>query len=153
MRPVNPVIHAFVAHRVLSGVPFRQIREECGVSLGFISKVKKMGMKGLREKLSKPKKKHPGGRPALLSERQRRQLLRQIPPIRRHSNRGFSVNQLSTAAGLKKVVSERTFCRELHRGGYKWATVRKKGVLLEGDFSRRVAFAKEWGKKPAFTCA
>jgi len=148
MPAIDPVTCSFIFHGIRLGMSYREISTETGVSVGFIAKMKKLGLKGLRRILLTPKQKHPGGRPKILSPRQRRQLARQVTCLRRGNNFNFSVNQLSTAAGLRQSASERTLCRELHDCGFAWAHVRRKGVLLKEDYARRTAFAAQYGKKP-----
>ena len=57
------------------------------------------------------------------------------------------VKRLMLQAGITALqVSNRTVQRFLHREGFQYLQVRKKGVSLEGDLLKRKQFAKKMKK-------
>ena len=147
MKPVDPVTQALVLFLLMAKMSFRKISYACDVSLATVSKIGQLGVRGLKKALAQEKGKHPGGRPRSLSSRERRKYVRAIAKVR-EVNTNFTVHQLALHSGLRGVASTRTFCRELHRNGYRWAPTRRKGVLLAEDLQRRIKFCKEMAKKP-----
>jgi len=90
-----------------------------------------------------PDQKNLPGRPRKLSARQGRLLLRQIASLREEDG-NFTVKRLMERVGLKM---REIFCRIVQRflcsNGYRYLNSRKKVVLLNKDFKRRVKLRKQ----------
>ena len=83
------------------------------------------------------------GRPRKLSKRQDRVFLRCITNLRKEDG-NFTVKRLMERADLNIAhVSWRTVQRFLHSNGYRYLNSRKKSVLLNADFKKRLQFAKK----------
>ena len=82
------------------------------------------------------------GRPRKLTERQVRDVLRTVKKLR-NSEGSFASPRVEVLAGLSGTVSNRTIRRTLNRAGYKYLTTRKKGVLSELDYEKRMKFCKK----------
>ena len=83
------------------------------------------------------------GRPRELSKRQERVFLRCITNLRKEDG-NFTVKRLMERADLNiSLVSCRTVQRFLHSNGYRYLNSRKKGVLLNAVFKKRLQFAKK----------
>ena len=151
MKAVDTLTQAFVSFCLMAKKPFREIAQISGVSVGFVSKAQKLGLRGLQSHLLKASQKHTGGRPTSLSARDRRKFIREVSYARKKAS-NFSAKQLSFCAGLDGVASKRTFEREMRRARYRWLNPRRKGVLHTKDLAKRVKFCKEGngGKVPLF---
>ena len=77
-----------------------------------------------------------------LSVREERNILRQIPLLRKQVRGAFTLNDIRHAAGVPNNVSDSTLRRVLHRSGYKYRPSARKGVLSEADARARLKFAK-----------
>ena len=82
------------------------------------------------------------GRPQILSERNRRLILRQVPLLRKAKRGAFSLRDIRNGADVPKVVSDTTVRRVLHKDGYKCRQSAHKGVLSETDTKKRYKFAR-----------
>ena len=92
-------------------------------------------------------RKSKGGRPRLLSERDRRRLKRAVKKLRQ-SDPNFSVMEIVKASGINmKCASYRTFLRYIRTLGYGYYNSRRKGVLTAKDLKKRKKFAREALKK------
>jgi len=80
------------------------------------------------------------GRPALLNERDCRQVKRQIQILREME--GTFTSQRIQADSVGKKVSNSTFRRVLHKLGYGYRRTRKKGLLSKNDMKARLKFAR-----------
>ena len=90
-----------------------------------------------------PDQKNLPGRPRKLSARQERLLLRQIASLREEDG-NFTVKRLMERVGFKmREIFCRTVQRFLRSNGYRYLNSRKKGVLLNTDFKRRVKLRKQ----------
>ena len=81
------------------------------------------------------------GRPLLLNERDRRNILRCIEKLRKIEV-SFSVKRLKLEACINPNISDLTVRRLLNREGYRYQQTRKKGLMTETDLKKRVAFAR-----------
>lgn len=81
------------------------------------------------------------GRPAKLSERDRRKIIRAIPALRK-TDGSFSSRRVAVHAGVRHV-SNRTIRRCLNKGGYGYYQSRKKGLLSETDRKKRTKFCNK----------
>ena len=126
------------------GMRQSEIMERCGVSRSMVYRILK-GVNTMQRSRARHKRKL-AGRPRKLSGRQERLLLRQISTLREEDG-NFTVKRLMERAGLNmREVSCRTVQRFLRSHGYRYLNSRKKGVLLNTDFKRRVQFAKAMRK-------
>ena len=92
-------------------------------------------------------RKSKGGRPRLLSERDRRRLKRAVKKLRQ-SDPNFSVMEIVKASEINmKCASYRTFLRYIRTLGYGYYNSRRKGVLTAKDLKKRKKFAREALKK------
>ena len=92
-------------------------------------------------------RKSKGGRPQLLSKRDKRRLKRAIKKLRQ-SDPNFSVMEIVRASGINmNCASYRTFLRYVRKLGYGYYNSRRKGVLTEKDLRKRKKFAREALKK------
>lgn len=86
------------------------------------------------------------GRPQKLSERDKRNILRQVEILRRDYGY-FTTKRLKVFAGVSADVSDETVRRVLRANGFKYTHSRKKGVLSRRDLSIRFKFAKQVRKR------
>jgi len=82
------------------------------------------------------------GRPAKLTSRDKRNILRQVEILRRDYGY-FTVRRLKVFAGVSAEVSDETIRRVLRAAGFKYTHSRKKGVLSRKDLQLRYKFAKK----------
>ena len=82
------------------------------------------------------------GAPRRLSLRDERNILRQIPLLRKTLRGSFSLNDIRNAADVPKDVSDSTLRRVIHRAGYRYRPSARKGVLSESDARARLKFAR-----------
>ena len=74
--------------------------------------------------------------------RDQRKIIRCLRALRKEEGH-FSSSRIKERAGLKpNEVSSRTVRRFLHKEGYHYLQVRKKGLMSEDDMRQRVHFAK-----------
>ena len=74
------------------------------------------------------KRKHNKGRPQKLSERDKRNIMRQVEILRRDYGY-FTTKRLKVFAGVSADISDETVRRVLRANGLKYTHSRKKGVL------------------------
>ena len=85
------------------------------------------------------------GRPKKLTDRDRRKLIRTINTIR-NEDTNFTVQRLLAQSGPSSCeISYHTIYREVKAAGFNFLPVRKKGVVTNGDRSKK-AFARECKK-------
>ena len=82
------------------------------------------------------------GRPPLLSPRDKRNILNQLPKIRKEMEGQFTIQDVRTSAGISDKVSYMTISRVLYEKGYGYRNKRRKGILTENDMKIRLKFAK-----------
>ena len=92
------------------------------------------------------KRKHNKGRPQKLSEREKRNILRQVEVLRRDYGY-FTTKRLKVFAGVSADILDETVRRVLRANGFKYAHSRKKGVLSRKDLEIRLKFAKKVRKR------
>ena len=88
------------------------------------------------------KRKNNKGRPPKLSERDRRNILRQAE-ILRNDYGYFTSKRLKVFAGISADISVEAVRRVLRAANFKYSHSRKKGVLSRNDLKLRLAFAKK----------
>jgi len=84
----------------------------------------------IRDKDSEYRRKYNKGRPRVMSMRDQRNLLREIPRLRR-TERSFIMARLALEVGLLEKVKLRTVRKYLNKSGYFYLQVRKKGLLTK----------------------
>ena len=89
------------------------------------------------------KRKHNKGRPHKISERDKRNLIRQIAVLRRVEGSSFTAKRLCVAAGLCYNISDMTVRRCLYEHGYGYRRARKKGLLSQKDLALRLKFCRK----------
>ena len=82
------------------------------------------------------------GRPRLLTEREKRNLIQGIHALRR-SVGSFSICRLKLEAKIDKQISDYTVRRLLNRERYKYKQSRKKGLVSQNDLKLRLQFARK----------
>ena len=83
------------------------------------------------------------GRPCILSPRDKRSILRQIPILRKTIG-SFTIRRLRLAVGISRTTCcDQTIRRVLHSAGYKYYHSRKKGLLTKKDLAQRLKFARK----------
>ena len=82
------------------------------------------------------------GRPKVLSQRDKRMIVSQVPKVRRETNGNFTLYDLRKAANVAEHVSGNTVRRVLYNAGYGYRNKRRKGILTEKDVKLRFKFAK-----------
>jgi transposase len=83
------------------------------------------------------------GRPPLLDERDYRYVKRQVQVLREFEGTFSSVRLQSSCTSLNDgSVSNSTFRRALRKLGYRYRQTRRKGMLTQGDLSKRLKFAR-----------
>lgn len=86
------------------------------------------------------------GRPKKLSERDVRNILRQVEVLRAQ-NVNFTIKRLRLAADVPKDVSDENVRRVLQRDTLGYRHAAKKGVLSKADLKKRLKFARTVKKK------
>ena len=117
------------------------IAKKANISKSSVSLILRDSVQKKRS-IIKPKK---IGRPKKLTDRDRRKLIRTINTIR-NKDTNFTVQRLLAQSGpLSCEISYRTIYREVKAAGFHFLPVRKKGVVTNGDRSKK-AFARECKK-------
>ena len=87
------------------------------------------------------KRKQNQGRPANLSDRQKRNILRQAKVLQEEVG-NFSVKRIMVRAGIPPSISTAIVRRVMKNAGLKWSHAQKKGVLTKSDLKLRLKFAR-----------
>jgi transposase len=87
------------------------------------------------------------GRPAKLTDRDRRSILRQIDVLRSRNEMNFSVKKIKVMAGLSRDVCDESVRLVLKRNGFAFRNAARKGVLKKEDLAKRLEFAKTIQRK------
>ena len=83
------------------------------------------------------------GRPARLTDREQRLIIRTLHKLRRTEG-NFTARRLMKEANLSENhVSVRTIRRFLNSKGFFYLQARKKGLLTDSDRTKRIAFANK----------
>lgn len=117
----------------------RSIARKCGVSNATVSRIGKTFNTDNRP-ASTPTKRL--GRPAKITDRMSRQLIRTLKKIRSNSGGNFSSKKIALEAGIPSTVSNRTVRRALNKSQFHWLQARKKGLMTVKDYSKRITFAR-----------
>ena len=88
------------------------------------------------------RRKYNQGRPKKLTERDKRNILRQVEILRRDYGY-FTTKRLEVFAGISADVSDETVRRVLRSNGFKYTHSGKKGVLSRRDLGIRFKFTKQ----------
>lgn len=81
------------------------------------------------------------GRPAKLSSKDKRHLVRSVLKLRKEEG-SFTSPRICEHAGMTGKVSTSTVRRSLNKAGYNYLQLRKKGLLLSTDLKKRLFFCK-----------
>ena len=82
------------------------------------------------------------GRPKKMTDRLKRNILRQIPFLRKKYGTNYGVKEIRKFANVSQDISNRTVRRVLYDAGFGLKSARRKGVLTEKDLKQRVQFAR-----------
>ena len=88
------------------------------------------------------------GRPTKLSDRQKRDILRQAKVLQEEVG-NFSVKRVMVRAGIPPSISTATVRRVMKKAGLKWSHAKKKGVLTKSDLKLRLKFCPEGSSETA----
>lgn len=83
-----------------------------------------------------------GGRKKLLSQRDKRKLMRAFENLR-DVEPNCTSKRIQVEAGLENVCNNRTIRRALTKEGYFYLQPRKKGLMTKEDAKKRLKFAKD----------
>ena len=90
------------------------------------------------------KRKMNKGRPKKLSDRDRRNIIRQLHVLREQGEVNFTVKRVKMMAGLAvTAISDETVRLVLHSDGFGFRNAAKKGVLKKEDLKKRLEFARK----------
>ena len=92
------------------------------------------------------KRKQNQGRPATLSDRQKRNILRQAKVLQEEVG-NFSLKRVMVRAGIPPSISTATVRRVMRKTGLKWSHAQKKGALTKSDLKLRLTFARKVRRK------
>ena len=92
------------------------------------------------------KRKQNQGRPTKLSDRQKRNILRQAKVLQEEVG-NFSVKRVMVRAGIPPSISTATVRRVMKKAGLKWSHAQKKGVLTKSGLELRLKFARKVRRK------
>ena len=82
------------------------------------------------------------GRPKKISDRDRRNILRQVEVLRSQGRVNFTVKRVKSMAGLSSTVCDETIRLVMKSDGLTLRNAAKKGVLTKADLTKRLKFAK-----------
>lgn len=88
------------------------------------------------------KRKNNKGRPPILTLRDKRNILRLIPKLRRRDG-CFTAAKVAVEAGVANKVHVRTVTKFMNQSGYRFLQARKKGLLSLKDLKKRLAFSRK----------
>ena len=80
------------------------------------------------------------GRPTKLSDRQKRNILRQARVLQEEVG-NFSMRRVMVKAGIPPSISIAKVRRVMRKEGLKWSHAQKKGVLTKSDLKFRLKFS------------
>lgn len=142
---ISEEIRAFIRFAsTCEGWKVNDIVKETGISRASLYRIlKKRSVNGNCHSPEHQFERQKRGRPAKLSSRDKRLLLREIPRLRKEEGQ-FTVKRLMFQAGITpKQVSYRTVQRFLTKEGFQYLQARKKGILTEKDLKERLKFAQK----------
>ena len=133
-------------------IHWRYLHQDAGKTWFEISKMKSYGkyskaiicrhmVKNIGD-LVPDKRKQNQGRPTKLSDRQKRNILRQAKVLQEEVG-NFSVKRVMVRAGIPPSISTATVRRVMKKAGLKWSHAQKKGVLTKSDLKLRLKFARK----------
>ena len=137
---------------------YRQIASKTQLTKSTVFDIVKNEEQGRKRMNTKIQQKSKGGRPQLLTARDKRKLHNSFKKLRK-ADPNFTIKEVVQDSGIGlKSASYRTFVRCIKKMGYGFYTSRRKGVMTTKDFKQRRKFAKEmkmktceyWTKDVAF---
>ena len=137
-------------------IHWRYLHQDAGKTWFEISKMKSYGkyskaticrhmVKNIGD-LVPDKRKQNQGRPTKLSDRQKRNILRQAKVLQEEVG-NFSVKRVMVRAGIPPSISTATVRRVMKKAGLKWSHAQKKGVLTKSDLKLRLKFFRKVRRK------
>ena len=87
-------------------------------------------------------RKYNKGRPQKLSDRQKRNILRQTKILQSELG-NFCVKRVMVRADIPPSVNPQTVRRVMKKSGLRWSHVQKKGILTKNDLKLRLKFARK----------
>jgi transposase len=125
------------------GYSCRQIASKIRISKSSVSRILKEDHKKNTNNIRKKKKR---GRRNLLSERDQRKLARSISQLRLESP-NFSAMEVVQRSGISCTKAKyTTFLGYLKKLGYGFRQTRRKGVLTDRDYKKRLGYARKMQK-------
>lgn len=105
------------------------------------SSIKRHAKKGIDSGIL-DKRKNNKGRPPVLSDRDKRRIISQIPKLRKDRKGDFTMEHIREASSVKDSIGDSTVRRVMQKEGYRFRDKLRKGVLTEKDVKLRLKFAK-----------
>lgn len=93
------------------------------------------------------KRKQNRGRPPVLSARDKRRVINQVPILRKGKGGKFTIKDIRDGSAVRSDISDMTVRRVLHNAGYGFLTSPRKGILSAKDAQTRLKFAKNAKRK------
>ena len=87
------------------------------------------------------------GRPAKLTDRDRRSILRQVDVLRSRNEMNFSVKKIKVMAGLSRDVCDESVRLVLKKNWFAFRNAARQGVLKKEDLVKRLEFAQTIQRK------
>ena len=106
------------------------------------AKIYRHAKKPISNELQESKAKNNGGCPRKLTEYDYRKFKRAITRLRKTKG-SFTSKRIGIESGITGNISNRTFRRALNKLGYSYRQTRKKGLMKEADFLKRVKFCRK----------
>ena len=88
------------------------------------------------------KRRQNSGRPRLLSARDKRSILKQVPLLRKSKGGNFRFKDIRDGSGIRSDISDITVRRILYNAGYGFLIAPRKGILNANDTQIRLKYAK-----------
>ena len=133
---ISPEIRAYIHFKKSHNIA--DLSKEVNVSRSQIYRILKSPM--ISEETRKKMWTNRGGRPQLLSSRDKSHIIREVKRLRLFEP-NWTVRRLQHLTN-KYHISLRTLSRFLNNSGYRYLQTRRKGLLSEEDCRKRMRFAK-----------
>ena len=95
----------------------------------------------ISDKADKRKGNKNAGRKSKLTERDKRNIVRQVSVLRSRGEVNFTVKRIKSMAGLTHKVCDESVRLVLHKEELKYLNTARKGILKKSDLKKRVEYA------------
>ena len=146
--PENVSVHWRSLHQD-SGWTWRQIASERkrGYNKYHKSTICRHMVLPISDKADKRKGNKNAGRKSKLTERDKRNIVRQVSVLRSRGEVNFTVKRIKSMAGLTHKVCDESVRLVLHKEELKYLNTARKGILKKSDLKKRVEYAHRVKKK------